>query len=45
LTCPKGGFKVKGEVTFAENGELTHPVTVVVPFRAPCPKGKPPKHH
>jgi hypothetical protein len=35
--CPTGGFRVKAELTFAENGELTKPVTVKVPFRAPCP--------
>jgi hypothetical protein len=38
--CPTGGFKVKAELTFAENGELAKPVTVVVPFRAPCPPKK-----
>jgi hypothetical protein len=45
LKCPKGGFRVKGELTFAENGNIATPVTVVVPFRAPCPAGKPPKKH
>jgi hypothetical protein len=36
-TCPKGGFRVKAEFTFAENGNLATPGTVTVPFRAPCP--------
>jgi hypothetical protein len=36
--CPRGGFRVKSEFTFAENGDTSTPVTVVVPFRAPCPK-------
>jgi hypothetical protein len=36
--CPKGGFKVKAEMIFAENGDPTKPVTVVVPYRPPCPR-------
>jgi len=36
-SCPAGGFRVKSEFTFAEEGELSKPVTVTVPFRAPCP--------
>jgi hypothetical protein len=36
-TCPKGGFRVKSDFTFAENGDITTPETVTVPFRAPCP--------
>jgi hypothetical protein len=36
-TCPKGGFRVKSDFTFAENGNLLTPVTVMVPFRAVCP--------
>jgi hypothetical protein len=35
--CPQGGFRVKSEFTFAENGDVGTPETVVVPFRAPCP--------
>ncbi len=35
--CPKGGFRVKSVFTFAENGDVTKPVAVTVPFRAPCP--------
>jgi hypothetical protein len=34
-TCPAGGFRVKAEFTFAENGDVATPQTV--PFRAPCP--------
>jgi len=37
-TCPSGGFRVKAEFMFAENGNTATPVTVTVPFRAPCPK-------
>jgi len=36
--CPKGGFKVKTEVIFAENGEESKPVTVTNTFTTPCPK-------
>jgi hypothetical protein len=36
--CPKGGFKVKTEVIFAENGDPTKPITVPVNYRAPCPR-------
>lgn len=36
-TCPAGGFRVKSEFTFAENGDVAMPETVTVPFRAPCP--------
>jgi hypothetical protein len=36
--CPKGGFKVKSEVIFAENGDPTKPVRVTVNYRAPCPR-------
>ena len=36
-TCPAGGFRVKAEFTFAENGDVATPQTVTVPFRAPCP--------
>lgn len=36
-SCPVGGFRVKALLTFAENADLATPVTVTVPFRAPCP--------
>jgi len=35
--CPAGGFRVKAQFTFAEDAQLSEPVTVTVPFRAPCP--------
>jgi hypothetical protein len=44
-TCPKGGFPVKSEVIFAENGEVmpgtrtaTKPVAVTASYKAPCPR-------
>jgi hypothetical protein len=37
-TCPKGGFAVRAELTFAENGEVNKPETVKVNFKAPCPR-------
>jgi hypothetical protein len=36
--CPKGGFRVRSEFVFAEEGNAEKPETVVVPFRAPCPR-------
>ncbi len=36
--CPKGGFPLKTEVIFAENGELAKPETVTKTYRAPCPR-------
>jgi hypothetical protein len=36
--CPKGGFNVKTEVIFAENGEVSKPVTVTKSYKAPCPR-------
>jgi hypothetical protein len=36
--CPKGGFPFKSELTFAENGEESKPVTVAVSYKEPCPK-------
>jgi len=36
--CPPGGFPVKTEVIFAEDGEPTKPETVTVSFTAPCPR-------
>jgi hypothetical protein len=35
--CPKGGFPIKTEVIFAENGELARPETVTKTYRSPCP--------
>jgi hypothetical protein len=36
--CPKGGFNVKTEVIFAENGEESKPVTVTKTYKAACPR-------
>ena len=36
--CPRGGFPIKSELTFAENGELSRPVTVTSAYLAPCPR-------
>ena len=36
--CPKGGFPLKTEVIFAENGDPSTPVTVTKTYKAPCPK-------
>jgi len=36
--CPKGGFKLKTEVIFAENGEESKPEPVTAEYTAPCPK-------
>jgi hypothetical protein len=36
--CPKGGFPIKTEVIFAENGETSKPETVDATYKAPCPK-------
>ncbi len=36
-TCPKGGFPLKAETTFAEDGEPSRPETVTSYYRAPCP--------
>jgi hypothetical protein len=36
--CPKGGFPVKTEVIFAENGEISKPETVTAMYKTPCPK-------
>jgi hypothetical protein len=35
--CPKGGFPIKTEVIFAENGEESKPVTVSQTSKAACP--------
>ncbi len=37
-SCPKGGFPVKTEVIFAENGEESKPVSVTQTYKAPCPR-------
>jgi hypothetical protein len=37
-TCPAGGFKVKTEVIFAENGEESRPEPVTANYTAPCPR-------
>jgi hypothetical protein len=36
--CPSGGFPIKTEVTFAENGEISKPETVTKTYKAPCPR-------
>ncbi len=36
-SCPAGGFRVKALLTFAEDAQLSQPVTVTVPYRVPCP--------
>jgi hypothetical protein len=38
LKCPKGGFPIKTEVIFAENGETSKPVIVPATYKAPCPR-------
>jgi hypothetical protein len=36
--CPKGGFPLKAELTFAENGNTLTPVTAVATYKVPCPR-------
>jgi hypothetical protein len=36
--CPKGGFPIKTEVIFAENGEESKPEVVTATYKAPCPR-------
>jgi hypothetical protein len=36
--CPAGGFPIKTEVIFAENGEESKPVSVDAEYKAPCPR-------
>ncbi len=36
--CPKGGFRLKTEVIFAENGEESKPEIVPASYTAPCPR-------
>jgi hypothetical protein len=38
MTCPKGGFPLKAEVIFAENGEPSKPEIVTAFYKAPCPR-------
>jgi len=37
-TCPKGGFPIKAELTFATNGNEADPETAVATYKAPCPR-------
>jgi hypothetical protein len=37
-TCPKGGFPLKTEAIFAENGEPSKPETVDAFYTVPCPR-------
>jgi hypothetical protein len=36
--CPKGGFPVKSEMIFAENGDPSKPITSTATYKAPCPR-------
>jgi len=36
--CPKGGFPIQTELTFAENGERTKPIHVLKTYKSPCPR-------
>jgi len=36
--CPKGGFPIKTELTFAENGEESKPIHVFKEYKSPCPR-------
>jgi hypothetical protein len=36
--CPRGGFPIKTELIFAENGEPSKPVTVTATYKSPCPR-------
>lgn len=38
-TCPKGGFPLKTEAIFAEDGEPSKPEIVTALYKAPCPRG------
>jgi hypothetical protein len=38
--CPKGGFPIKTEVIFAENGEESKPEVVTANYKAKCPTKK-----
>jgi hypothetical protein len=39
-SCPKGGFPIKAEIIFAENGEESKPETVTAQYKVPCPPRK-----
>ncbi|HMD51454.1 MAG TPA: hypothetical protein VKG62_01980 [Solirubrobacteraceae bacterium] len=36
--CPKAGFLIRSQLTFAHNGEESQPEVVTVEYRAPCPR-------
>jgi hypothetical protein len=36
--CPAGGFPIKAELTFAENGNEAAPETASAVYKAPCPR-------
>jgi len=36
--CPKGGFPLKAELTFATNGNEATPETALATYKAPCPR-------
>jgi hypothetical protein len=36
--CPRGGFPVKAELTFATNGNVATPETATATYKAPCPR-------
>jgi len=36
--CPKGGFPLKAELTFAMNGNEATPETALATYKAPCPR-------
>ena len=36
--CPKGGFPLKAELTFATNGNEAVPETALATYKAPCPR-------
>jgi len=36
--CPKGGFPLKAELAFAENGNEATRATVTATYKAPCPR-------
>ncbi len=37
-TCPRGGFPLKAETIFAEDGDPSKPETVTSYYKAPCPR-------
>jgi hypothetical protein len=38
MKCPRGGFPVRAQFTFAEDGETSRPESVSVDYDAPCPR-------